>query len=122
MTIWRVNAVSESRPQSRGARWAVRTVIVLVVVEAILYATCLLYEATRLGQGGSGSRIHASLAIGGLVLFSGERVGNRSTVDASGWVGPLLVGVPLAVAAIAYWLGRRTGAVSRPSPGSASQQ
>ena len=85
-----------ARMRPRGTV-GLRLVLVLVLLEAVAYFVGFLAAAARLGAGDAAAVVTVDTRVLGRIVFHGVRDGSVTTVQAAGWLLPLLLGLPVVV-------------------------
>ncbi len=90
-----------------------RLVLVLVAGEAVAYFLGFLAAAARLGAGDAVAVVTVETRLLGLTVFHGVRDGYVTTVQAAGWLLPVLIAFPTLLWGAAALLNRWSGSASR---------
>jgi hypothetical protein len=88
--------------RARAIQAGMRTGLIVLGAEAIVYFAAFIYAASQLPKGAPTALLRFDVQIAGITLFSGERIGNTSSITTAAWVLPSLLLIPVLAGVLAF--------------------
>ena len=88
--------------RARAIQAGIRTGLIVLGAEAIVYFAAFIYAASQLSKGAPTAPVRSIVQIAGLTLFSAERTGNTSSITTAAWVLPTFILIPVLAGVLSF--------------------